>query len=160
MQILTPPHTHAHTEGQPTLCRWCPVSQRSSIHMQVITQPNPLHRDLAERWRSAANWLTFTGKSPTCTHNPATDGAEFLLRESRKDVTTDFFQQPCVCLQTWGRDVRRWQMITVRPIGSASFSGPPRSFELLAVKVFQVIRWWQGGLTMRENIGANSAFWM
>lgn len=51
--------------------------------MQVITQPNPLHWALAERWRSEANWLAFTGKSPTSTHNPATDGASAQRKQRR-----------------------------------------------------------------------------
>lgn len=78
---------HWHTEGQLTRCRWCPVSQQSSIHMQVTAYPNPPHWNLAKYWRSEASWLTFTGKSPTCTHVPATDGADFLLKENKKDVT-------------------------------------------------------------------------
>lgn len=77
-------------EGQLTLCRWCPVSQ-SSIHMQVITQPNPLHWDLAERWRSAANWLTFTGKSPTCTKiQPQMVKQNFCSGKAEKNSTTNF----------------------------------------------------------------------
>lgn len=42
-------------------------------------------------------------------------------------------------------------MITKRPAGGVFFSGPPGFFELLAVKVFWVIWWWQGGLHW-ENI--------
>lgn len=95
----------SQAEGQLTLCRWCPVSQRSGIHMHVVTKPNSPHWNPAGCSRSTANWLTFTGKSPTCTHNPAPDGAEFLLRKSRgRDQC--FCQRQVACLFTHTR--KRW----------------------------------------------------
>lgn len=86
-------HTQSLVHGV-TLYRWCPITQRS-IHLHLIhtiPQPKFLHWDLAERRRFASNWLTFTRKSCTCAHNPATDGVEFVFREGRKDMTIDSFR--------------------------------------------------------------------
>lgn len=47
----------------------------------------------------------------------------------QKGCDQRFIQQPCVCLQTW-------EMVGG---GSVYLSGPPGSFVLLAVKVFQAI---------------------
>lgn len=140
----------SQAEGQLTLCRWCPVSQRSGIHMHVVTKPNSPHWNLAGCWRSTANWLTFTGKSPTCTHNPAPDGAEFLLRKSRgRDQR--FCQRQVACLFTHTR--KRWLEVAddyKEACWGCFLLGTTRVFWIVSCQGVLSDMMVAGGLTLRE----------
>lgn len=84
MQILSPLwitplkvtlSVHTHAKMADTLQMVSSLVAGQHTYAGYNSAKSSLHWDLAGHWRSAAKWQAFRGKTPTTTHNPATDGA-------------------------------------------------------------------------------------